>query len=281
MLDRIQNECSGAEFEGFVKLVGTNIRTKTPPRFVVYEFIGGGNLRELMESRRQAGKGAFRPYEAAEIMLQLAKTMAAAHGLSKPIVHCDLKPENILICEPNRDPPKVKIGDFGLAGFSALALLQASERGQTYSDRVPGSTWEYASQEMRRSRLTRTVENDDVYALGVIWYELLMEDPVYGLPTNWKTKLEERGMAEKQIELFENCLADEEQRLTSVPNAKVMADKIHELFPSLREQVQKDIEQIAKCRQNGQNCREYVKKTASSTEFMGEVWLGKVAKRVI
>ena len=123
LLTRIKKECERSDFEGFARLLET--RTKDKPQFVAYEYVPDGNLLDLINSRPENAR-AFSPLEAAEIMLQLAKTMAVAHTLSDPIVHRDLKPANILVASSKCVPPKLKIADFGLGGIAIEAAESKS-----------------------------------------------------------------------------------------------------------------------------------------------------------
>ena len=161
--------------------------------------------------------------------MQLAETMAVAHGLPEPIVHRDLKPDNILVAQSDCFPPKMKIADFGLGGISISASVQSTK----HSKGVHGCTIAYASSELLRN-VRRTVPSDDVHALGVMWYELLSGEELGGRPsgTEWRQKLTERGMTVSQLDFLQRCFDGESRR---PKNAREMADEINRLFPSLRQ----------------------------------------------
>ncbi|MBC8351501.1 MAG: protein kinase [Planctomycetes bacterium] len=91
---------------------------------------------------------------------------AVQHSHNCGIIHCDLKPANILVSETG----ELKIVDFGV---SRMASNQ-QQADYTISE-LPGAsplTPEYASPEQLRGH--RPTTHSDVYALGVVLYELLV-----------------------------------------------------------------------------------------------------------
>lgn len=97
---------------------------------------------------------------------------AVAHGHEKNVIHRDLKPSNILV-EPNGVP---KIIDFGIArcvDISPEAMTALTDVGQLLG------TVQYMSPEQFSANPTNVDVRADVYALGVILYELLANRPPY------------------------------------------------------------------------------------------------------
>ena len=97
---------------------------------------------------------------------------AVAHGHEKNVIHRDLKPSNILV-EPNGVP---KIIDFGVArcvDASPEAITAMTDMGQLIG------TVQYMSPEQFSGNPTNVDVRADVYALGVILYELLANRPPY------------------------------------------------------------------------------------------------------
>lgn len=89
---------------------------------------------------------------------------AVLHAHRQRIVHRDLKPSNILVTADGA----VRLLDFGIAGLLADAT-QAAEAEQ--QDEAVTFTLHYASPEQLRGDAPRTA--DDIYALGVVLYELI------------------------------------------------------------------------------------------------------------
>src|SRR5690349_20424988 len=73
-------------------------------QFIVFEFVDGENLKELVERR-----GPLPVREAIEITLQVARALAFAHA--NGLVHRDVKPQNVLVPEAGQ----AKVTDFGIA----------------------------------------------------------------------------------------------------------------------------------------------------------------------
>ena len=119
--------------------------------WVVMEFVADKNLDEVLAEHPRG----LPPDEALAWIRGIAAGVAYLH--QRGIVHRDLKPGNIF-----RDEGIVKIGDYGLSKF-----ISCSRRsGQTESV----GTVHYMAPEIANGRYGKEI---DVYALGVILYELL------------------------------------------------------------------------------------------------------------
>ena len=126
--------------------------------YIVMEMMRGSTLKELVGRR-----GSLDKYEAVSIMEQLVRALIKAHD--NGVIHRDIKPQNILV----KDDGTVKITDFGIAlAGDALQLTQ--------SDSVLGSV-HYMAPECSRGE--GASNQSDIYALGVVFYELLTGDVPY------------------------------------------------------------------------------------------------------
>src|SRR5579863_2214082 len=132
--------------------------------YLVSELLEGQSLRETLRA------GAMSTRRAAELALQFAQGLAAAHA--KGIVHRDLKPENIFVTREHR----LKILDFGLAKQHS-ALLNVETITKTIESQVktsPGvvlGTVGYMSPEQVRGEAAD--HRADIFAFGTILYEML------------------------------------------------------------------------------------------------------------
>ncbi len=126
---------------------------KGPLDFVVMEFLEGETLADRLS------RGPVAPAEAQEIAVQLCEGLAEAHR--KQVVHGDLKTANVILSRPAAGGIRAVITDFGLARSVDVA--------QMHSGPIVG-TPDYMSPELLRGG--KATVSSDVYALGVILYEL-------------------------------------------------------------------------------------------------------------
>ena len=132
--------------------LGCGRYNRTP--FMAMDLVEGTSLRTMIDS-----SAPFNPDEALALGLKIAEGMAYSHQNS--VIHRDLKPENIIIT-PSGQPV---IMDFG------LALTKGAHR-VTYSNlSAVAGTPDYMAPEQVEGK--RGDERTDVYALGIILYEML------------------------------------------------------------------------------------------------------------
>ncbi|OGO15756.1 MAG: hypothetical protein A2Z14_01545 [Chloroflexi bacterium RBG_16_48_8] len=121
--------------------------------FIVMEYVDGTDLKSFIResNRTQISKTL-------DLMIQICEGVGYAHRAG--LVHCDLKPQNILVSPDGR----AKVTDFGIS--LALAAINPEER----TDVVWGSPKYFAPEQAAG---TAPSPSSDVYALGVILYEML------------------------------------------------------------------------------------------------------------
>ena len=118
------------------------------------------------------------------LFLQVARAIAHAHA--QLVVHRDLKPANILVT----DAGEVRLLDFGIA-----KLLDEGQAHETELTQLAGRalTPEYAAPEQILGQPIAT--SADVYALGVVLFELLTGSRPYKLKRDSRAALEEAIVA--------------------------------------------------------------------------------------
>jgi len=121
-------------------------------KYLTMSYIQGNSLRDIL---RQSG--ALETNRAVSIFTQICEGVAAAHEES--VIHRDLKPANVMLDENDR----VYITDFGIA-----KLMDSAD--QTRSGVIVG-TPAYLSPEQAWGE--KPDARSDIYALGLILYELL------------------------------------------------------------------------------------------------------------
>ncbi len=133
-------------------------------QFLILEYVEGTSLKDLIE-------GAKVPLDRALVITrQIAQGLAAVH--EKSIVHRDVKPQNILLDGRGQ----VKLLDFGLAKVR-LELLSDAGRNAKPAAALTGvgmimGTFAYMAPEAARG-MEAVDARSDLYALGVVMYELL------------------------------------------------------------------------------------------------------------
>lgn len=125
-----------------------------PIHYIVMEFVEGRTLAAILE------EGRTDKAELLRILEEIARAAAYAH--SKGVVHRDLKPKNVMVEKAGR----VALGDFGIARADRF------QTPLTQSNMVLG-TPEYMAPEQVEGRTADIGPKTDVYALGVILYEIL------------------------------------------------------------------------------------------------------------
>jgi serine/threonine protein kinase len=127
--------------------------------FIAMDFVDGVSLRQLL----QANQGPLPLMRTLGIVRSVADALAAAHALG--MVHRDIKPENILLARDlqGRDIPKVL--DFGIVAMKECSSTQSTRYLLTPAQGSP-EQWKG----MKSSELDGRA---DLYALGVVWYEML------------------------------------------------------------------------------------------------------------
>lgn len=125
--------------------------------FIAMELIRGEPVTEFVR------RGAVDVRRVTELIVQIADAVDHAHR--RGVIHRDLKPANIVVTQDGQ--PKVL--DFGVA---RLAAADDGEQGATLAGQIIG-TLGYLAPEQALGDPSRVDARCDVYALGVVAYELL------------------------------------------------------------------------------------------------------------
>lgn len=125
-------------------------------QYYVMDYVSGMRLQEYVQAKRLSLRDAL------DLFARIAEAVSFAH--QKGVIHRDLKPWNIVV-DAEGNP---KILDFGLA----KAVAGSVDHAVSMTGQVLG-TLPYMSPEQTRGRTEEVDVRTDVYALGVVFYEML------------------------------------------------------------------------------------------------------------
>jgi serine/threonine protein kinase len=142
-------------------------RLPTGTPYLLMEFIEG----ELLRTRLASPGSRWRLRSAVRIARQLASTLAAVHA--RGIVHRDLKPENVMLVpdEEVDGGERARLLDFGIARLVG-DTPRLSAKGTVQGTALYMAPEQCAGDEDLDGQV-------DVYALGVLLYELVAQEPPF------------------------------------------------------------------------------------------------------
>lgn len=147
------SQCMNLKSPHLISIFDVKYNDQNEP-FVIMEYVSGPSLRELL-TESPHGLGT---QKAAFFLREIAKSLSFLHECG--IVHRDLKPSNIFY-----ENGYVKVGDYGLA----KAISASRHSGHT----ITVGTVSYMAPEIGAGSYNRSI---DIYALGVLLYEMLTGD---------------------------------------------------------------------------------------------------------
>jgi WD40 repeat protein/tRNA A-37 threonylcarbamoyl transferase component Bud32 len=142
-----------------IQIYGVGYSNEQP--YIALELAEGGSLAARLRGE------PLPPAQAAQLVEVLANAMHAVHR--QGVIHRDLKPANVLLSQDGMP----KISDFGLA-----KQINAEGVNATHSGAILG-TPSYMAPEQARGDIGNISPATDVYALGVLLYELLTGSPPF------------------------------------------------------------------------------------------------------
>jgi serine/threonine-protein kinase len=161
-VDRFTREARAAAMLSHPNVVGVSDQGSDQGLvFLVMELVRGRTLRDLLTAR-----GRLTVAEAFAVLEPVLAGLTAAHRAG--IVHRDIKPENVLIGVDG----VVKVADFGLA----RAVVGTGQTSQTGGVLI-GTVAYLSPEQLERGRADA---RSDIYAAGIVLYEMLTGHPPYG-----------------------------------------------------------------------------------------------------
>ena len=176
--DRLRREAraaAGLDHPHIVPVLETGL--SGPLWYLAMPYCDGPTLAEWLHGQKQP----VEPRLAARLLARLAGALDYSHA--KGVIHGDLKPANVLLFPPSDAdraqglPWTPRLTDFGLARIETEEPGRSSQRPRTGS--LTMGTPVYMSPERIRGDGAGQEAAGDIYALGVILYELLIGRPPF------------------------------------------------------------------------------------------------------
>ena len=156
-----------------------------PPYLIESEFSTSVNLVEWFQ--REGGHTKLPVHDRLEVIRRTAVALAAAHSVG--VLHKDVKPANVLVGRDTDGAVRVRLCDFGVSVLTDEARLRSvgvTAAGLTASPDMPSpdvGTRLYMAPEVVEGKAATT--SADVYALGVMLYQIFIGDFTKALAPGW------------------------------------------------------------------------------------------------
>jgi serine/threonine protein kinase len=214
---------------GIVPLLDAHLEGDTP--WLAYEYISGGDLSAIV--RKLAGLSPKNRGEQSLIyLIALVKVISKFHIIPQPIIHRDLKPANILLKKHDKKL-LLRVTDFGISHVEADRGIR--QESISTPQMTLGATYRgaftplYASPQQKRGM--KPDVRDDVYALGIIGWQLLLGDLSAERPAGkWRKRLAECQLSDAVLDLLESCWDDDPNERPA--NAAVLAERLQACYTS-------------------------------------------------
>jgi len=222
----------------FVRILEWNF--ETAPYFLESEY-SGSNLAEWAEL--QGGLSTVSYELRLQLLVDVAQAVAAAHDIG--VLHKDLKPANILVVPRVDGGWQVKLADFGSASLfdpSRLRSLGITNLGFTQTASLEThqqltGTLMYLAPEVLAGQSPSA--GADVYALGVMLYQLTIGDFRKPLAPGWEAEIQDPLVRE---DIADAACGDPARRLNSA------ADLVERLRTLDQRRVRRDELEVAERR---------------------------------
>ena len=170
------------EHPNVVRVLFTNsdLTGPTPP-YLVMEYIHGGTLKQRLDELSEQNS----PLSVGELQTWMNQLLDGIEAINAHMLHRDIKPDNILI-----DDNTLKIADFGLSKIVGAVTRTRTFKGGQHVLYMAPEGWKLESNAIQL----------DMYAMGIVFFEMVTFNFPYELPTDL------RGFdleAFKQMHLFQ------------------------------------------------------------------------------
>jgi serine/threonine-protein kinase len=155
--------------------------------FLVMEYLEGSDLSEVLARDGEPGLSSIP--RCLHFAVQALRGLQLAHDSG--IIHRDMKPSNCFVIEKEGDPDFVKLLDFGIS-----KLQQPDDIKLTQTNSMLGTPLYMPPEQARSAKLVD--HRSDLYAVGVILYELLSGQPPFNSDSTFADLLLKIAMGEPE-----------------------------------------------------------------------------------
>ena len=175
------------------------VQLDSPPYFLESEFTEQGDMKVWAEKRGGLDKVGLATR--LDLLQRIADAVAAAHSIG--ILHKDIKPSNILIALAQDGKPRPRLADFGIAALAEGQSPQGDVTMEGFTESLDvaisggtmmSGTRMYAPPESLAGK-PFTLEGD-IYALGVMLYQLIIGDLSRPLAPGWERDVDDELLVE-------------------------------------------------------------------------------------
>lgn len=212
------------------------IQLDRSPYFLESEYAPLGNLATWAEAK--GGLSGVPLALRLDIVARIADAVAAAHSIG--ILHKDIKPSNVLMYEETDGAVRPRLADFGIGALTDLTQLEQRDitiTGLTEVDAL-GNTSSRAGTRIYMPPEALCGQNvttqGDVYALGVMLYQMVIGDLQRPLASGWERNVSDPLLREDIAACVDEDLA---RRLT---DAAEIARRLRAL-PERRAEAEEDV----------------------------------------
>ncbi|HEY3445859.1 MAG TPA: protein kinase [Myxococcales bacterium] len=180
--------------------------------------------------------------EVMDVLDEILDALGAAHAAG--VIHRDLKPQNVFIVSPAHGQRYIKLLDFGLAKKS---LTPGGKAAQTRASMIVGTPYYMSPEQARGEEIS---PQTDLYALGVLAYEMLTSRLPFEAPTPYEVITQHLNTPAPRVRALERSIPEELDELIATMLQKAQGDRprsaqdLRQELNRLRKRLQSDATQI-------------------------------------